>query len=296
MWHLQKIIQNLSVLSFLFGSCHPSNSEKAIADASLEEMMLTTEPESESESVDLFLKECGRQAWWDQYNLEKLGERSAQDRVTTFALFLYGEKREDPRDGEFIAKLLPLYKSSGWNYVALEADRRLTRYIGTSQLESKFRRMHREDHWLTYEPILRAAQRLGMNVTFYDQSLSDTDQRGEVDYSLTRGEAQFANIRRIFDRDPYARVITVGGIGHAFAEPVEKSFLEPSIVTPLGTLLGQYVGDSRITRVMLHPEDPSILSIHFDRSFYLAKRCPAGIEPIPPEIHPGLRKFGVFPQ
>lgn len=172
----------------------------------------------------------------------------------------------DPRDGLFVANLLPHLKPAGFNYVAVEAPFSLNRHLGRKVFEERAKETFGV-HWAEFGPVVQAARKLGMRLVFYDtgtEAVSDSERE-------TRG---FARLKEILDKNPRAKIVIYAGGDHIHKFPAERSFIKPERYMRIGGLLHQQLGKQFMT-VLLQPENETERVVwHADYKFYLGKGCP----------------------
>lgn len=271
---LQSIIQcevkHLSLFtgSFVFGLViahtlfSPSQSASYSPQPLAEARMCTI---SNEKGTGIPVNNCELYAEKDEELLRTFLEQTQTSRVIMFGID-HGTYEGDRVDGEFVAGLLPYFQDRGWDYVGIEAPRRLNNSIGqndfTYQVMEEFKQ-----HWTEFGPVIQKARELGMHLIFYDVD------NGNV--SAEREKQSFEYLKaNVFDKDPNAGLVIYCGASHINQVPVSTgNWLEPGEnIKPLGMLLKEFVGEQLIT-VNIYPAQLTWRERDINPSFYLGKLC-----------------------
>jgi hypothetical protein len=144
-----------------------------------------------------------------------LTEYEARDAVDVIAamakgtrLVIYGEEHHLPQTRSVYERLLRELWGQGYRYLAAEA-------FTDEVMSPDFTCPRYTSGYYVMDPVfasaVRAAQRLGYRLVAYD-----TAERGPEGDDSFRDRTQAENIKkRVFDRDPQAKVLVLAGRGHA---------------------------------------------------------------------------------
>jgi len=223
-------------------------------------------PPVQDAGLESKVDECAKNREWDERNLRELLRSAETSRVTMFGIAHGDWEGGDKRDGEFVAGLLPHYKNNGFDYVAVECPSSLNDYLDKENFEEEAKRVFK-NHWREFGPVIMKARELGMTLFFYDNP--------ELDISNEREQAALDALKSsIFDKDPKAKVVIYAGGSHAFPEPIQASFLNPTIVKTLRCRLDEeFTRKGEVVSAYLEPEEPTGVGFSHDFSFYLGKQC-----------------------
>lgn len=177
----------------------------------------------------LFLVCCGSQAYGKQKEWQELEEivlsNSKKNKVVMF-----GDDHKKYRlDNDFVAGLLPKLKEQGFQYLALEFDRKPSeenslRKILEDYAKGKITREKIDQTWIDEEKyettgwfdFIDSAKKAKLNIVCYDAEK-------ESEFWNDREKKAFNNLRElIFDKDKDAKVVVYCGLLHLNEKPTHK--------------------------------------------------------------------------
>ena len=201
---------------------------------------------------------------WDQKQREVLLDTIKDKKVVMFGID-HGapDQSGDKRDGEFVAELLPFFKSAGYTYVAIEAPYSLNKLIGKHNFEEIAQNIFLS-HWVEFGPVIKKARDLNLKIIFYDAD------NWNGSYNDREQEALKNLKEKIFSQDKNAKVIFYCGAKHLYKTPISVDFLNTEEVKTIGYHLFRLFNEKLVT-VYLQPEQTK-MSFAFDYSLYLGKQ------------------------
>ena len=186
-----------------------------------------------SDVIERFLRE--KTNWYksDSDALNEIADLSKNEQVV-----MLNELHWLPKHRILASKLLRPLKEAGYNYFAVEGV-----FLEKDSLLNENKFPVKSTGYYTNEPyfglLLRKALKLGYEVVAYD----DFDKNN-------REEAQALNIKKIFDKDPDAKVFVYAGIDHVLEhnpslKRMAEYFKELSGIDPLTINQAEIIGDTK---------------------------------------------------
>ena len=166
-------------------------------------------------------------------------------------IVVWGEEHHLPQTRSLYEPLLRSLWRQGYRYLAAEA-------FEDKVMRPDFKSPDYESGYYLLDPIFASAVRVAIDMG-YKLVAYDTKERGPSGDASFRDRTQAENIKaRIFDLDPYAKVLILAGRGHASEETAQDGW------TPMASVLKRLTGVNPLTlyaprmsqRLTSEEEDP----------------------------------------